>query len=71
MVSLSSEASELAVGGSLPELRGEYLSGRKAVLPGDAYGGFGHLLCCARSLGPSTVEECPAKRGFTLWPLKV
>jgi hypothetical protein len=38
MVSLSSAASELAVGGSLPELRGEYLSGRKAVLPRDASG---------------------------------
>jgi len=44
MVSLSSAASELAVGGSLPELRGEYLSGRKAVLPRDASGQVALLL---------------------------
>jgi hypothetical protein len=44
ITSLSSGASELAVGGGLPELRGEYLSGRKAILPGDASGRVSLLL---------------------------
>ena len=44
MTSLSSGASELAIGASLPELRGEYLSGRKAILPGDASGRVALLL---------------------------
>lgn len=38
------QAGELAVGERLPELRGEYLSGRKAVLPGDATGRAALLL---------------------------
>jgi hypothetical protein len=37
-------ARELAVGEHLPELRGEYLSGRKAVLPNDASGRAALLL---------------------------
>jgi hypothetical protein len=36
MTSLSSAAAELTVGEYMPELRGEYLSGRKSILPGDA-----------------------------------
>ena len=44
MTSLSSAASELAVGAALPDLRGEYLSGRKAVLPKDASGRVALLL---------------------------
>ncbi len=42
--SLSSAARQLAVGAGLPELRGEYLSGRKAVLPKDASGRVALLL---------------------------
>jgi hypothetical protein len=38
MASLSSAAGELTAGERLPELRGEYLSGRKALLPDDAAG---------------------------------
>lgn len=38
MASLSSAASELTAGENIPELRGEYLSGRKAILPKDASG---------------------------------
>jgi hypothetical protein len=44
MTALSSSAGELAVGESLPELRGEYLSGRKAMLPKDASGRIALLL---------------------------
>lgn len=44
MLSLSSAADELAAGEGLPELRGEYLSGRKAVLPGEASGRVALLL---------------------------
>jgi len=44
MASLSSAASELTVGESLPELRGEFLSGRKAILPEDASGRIALLL---------------------------
>ena len=44
MASLSFAGSELAVGGGLPELRGEYLSRRKAILPGDASGRVARLL---------------------------
>ena len=44
MASLSSAASELAVGAGLPDLRGEYLSGRKAALPKDASGRVALLL---------------------------
>ena len=44
MASLSFAGSELAVGGGLPELRGEYLSRRKAILPGDASGRVALLL---------------------------
>ena len=44
MASLSFAASELAVGEGLPELRGEYLSGTKAVLPKDASGRVALLL---------------------------
>lgn len=43
-MALSSAVSELAVGGRLPELRGEYLSGRKAILPKDASGRVALLL---------------------------
>ena len=35
---------ELAVGEPLPQLQGEYLSGRKAMLPGDARGRVALLL---------------------------
>jgi hypothetical protein len=38
MTSALSAAMELRVGASLPELRGEYLSGRKANLPADCSG---------------------------------
>jgi len=38
MASLSSAASGLTAGENMPELRGEYLSGRKATLPKDASG---------------------------------
>lgn len=38
MTSVSSAASELKAGAGLPDLRGEYLSGRKATLPADASG---------------------------------
>ena len=44
MASLSSAASELTAGENLPELRGEYLSGRKALLPRDASGRVALLL---------------------------
>ena len=44
MTSLASAASHLAVGEGLPELRGEYLSGRKAILPQDASGRVALLL---------------------------
>ena len=44
MASLSSATSELAVGEDLPELRGQYLSGRKAFLPKDASGRVALLL---------------------------
>jgi hypothetical protein len=44
MISLSSAASELAVGGGLPELRIEYLSGREAIPPKDACGRVAPLL---------------------------
>ncbi len=44
MASLSSAASELTVGENMPELRGEYLSGRKAILPKDASGRVALLL---------------------------
>lgn len=44
MASLSSAASELTAGENMPELRGEYLSGRKAVLPKDASGRVALLL---------------------------
>ncbi len=44
MASLSSAASELTVGDNIPELRGEYLSGRKAILPKDASGRLSLLL---------------------------
>jgi hypothetical protein len=43
MASLTS-ASELTAGENLPELRGEYLSGRKAILPKDASGRVALLL---------------------------
>jgi hypothetical protein len=44
MASLSSGATELAAGEGLPELRGEYLSGRRAILPKDASGRVALLL---------------------------
>lgn len=44
MASLSAAASELAAGDQMPELRGEYLSGRKAILPKDASGKVALLL---------------------------
>jgi hypothetical protein len=44
MASLSSASPELTAGENMPELRGEYLSGRKAVLPGDASGRVALLL---------------------------
>jgi len=44
MASFSSGATELALGEGLPELRGEYLSGRKAILPKDASGRVALLL---------------------------
>ncbi|MEO7648861.1 MAG: hypothetical protein ABIZ80_00200 [Bryobacteraceae bacterium] len=44
MASLSFAVSELTVGEVLPELRGQYLSGRKAILPGDASGRVALLL---------------------------
>ena len=44
MASLSSAASELTAGESMAELRGEYLSGRKAILPKDASGRVALLL---------------------------
>ncbi len=44
MASLSSTASELTAGENMPELRGEYLSGRKAILPKDASGRVALLL---------------------------
>jgi len=44
MASLSSAASELTAGENMPELRGEYLSGRKAILPKDASGRVALLL---------------------------
>lgn len=44
MASLSSGAAEIGVGGELPELRGEYLSGRRAILPKDASGRVALLL---------------------------
>jgi len=40
----SASAAELAVGDKLPTLQGEYLSGRKAVLPADASGHIALLL---------------------------
>jgi len=44
MASITSAASELTAGENLPELRGEYLSGRKAILPKDAAGRVALLL---------------------------
>jgi hypothetical protein len=44
VASLTSAASELTAGENLPELRGEYLSGRKAILPKDAAGRVALLL---------------------------
>ena len=44
MAPLSSAASELTAGENMPELRGEYLSGRKAILPRDASGRAALLL---------------------------
>jgi hypothetical protein len=44
MTDVPSTVSDLAIGASLPELRGEYLSGRKAVLPKDAAGHTALLL---------------------------
>jgi len=44
MASLSYAASELTAGENMPELRGEYLSGRKALLPKDASGRVALLL---------------------------
>lgn len=44
MAALSSAASELTVSGKMPELRGDYLSGRKASLPEDASGRVALLL---------------------------
>jgi hypothetical protein len=44
MASLSSAAIELTAGESMPDLRGEYLSGRKAILPKDASGRVALLL---------------------------
>jgi hypothetical protein len=44
VASLSSAASELTAGENMPELRGEYLSGRKAILPKDASGRVALLL---------------------------
>jgi hypothetical protein len=38
MATLSSNGAELSIGDPLPELHGEYLSGRKAALPKDASG---------------------------------
>ena len=43
-MTLASAASELTTGENMPELRGEYLSGRKAILPGDASGRAALLL---------------------------
>ena len=42
--SLSSATGELTAGENMPELRGEYLSGRKAILPKDAAGRVALLL---------------------------
>jgi hypothetical protein len=44
MASSSFAATEVTIGERLPELRGEYLSGRKAILPGDASGRIALLL---------------------------
>ena len=44
MASLSSAATELTAGENMPELRGEYLTGRKAILPKDASGRVALLL---------------------------
>ena len=44
MTSLSSAATALTTGDNMPELTGEYLSGRKAILPGDATGRVALLL---------------------------
>jgi len=44
LASFSFAASELTIGERLPELRSEYLSGRKAVLPKDASGRVALLL---------------------------
>jgi hypothetical protein len=49
-------AGELAVGEHLPTLRGEYLSGRKATLPGDASGRVALLL-----VGFSYASRVPVK----------
>lgn len=43
-LSSAASASELTIGEGLPELRGEYLSGRKATLPKDASGRIALLL---------------------------
>jgi hypothetical protein len=43
-LSFAAAASELTTGEALPELRGEYLSGRKAILPKDAAGRVALLL---------------------------
>jgi len=43
-LSFAATAGELTIGEGLQELRGEYLSGRKAILPGDAAGRVALLL---------------------------
>lgn len=43
-LSFAATANELTVGEVLPELRGDYLSGRKAILPNDATGRVALLL---------------------------
>jgi len=43
-LTFAAAASELTVGDKLPELRGEYLSGRKATLPDDSSGRVALLL---------------------------
>lgn len=43
-LSFAATASELTTGENMPELRGEYLSGRNAILPGDASGRVALLL---------------------------
>lgn len=43
-IAAQAHAAELAVGTGLPKLQGEYLTGRKATLPGDAAGRVSLLL---------------------------